>query len=82
MLGNMILAYESETVAAAAPMPTAENRVKLGEARIGRPADFKNLAPFPKPKSNAGGFPVLILVAALVAVGGFGYLIYASFLAS
>jgi predicted component of type VI protein secretion system len=82
MLGNMILAYESETVAAAAPMPTAENRVTLGEAPTGRPADFKNLAPFPKPKSNAGGFPVLILVAALVAVGGFGYLIYASFLAS
>jgi predicted component of type VI protein secretion system len=83
MLGNMILAYQSETAAAASPMPSAETRVTLAGAPTGCPADFKNLAPFPKPKSGgSGGFPVLILAAALVALGGIGFLLYAAFLGS
>lgn len=79
MLGNMILSYESDTAAPAAPMPAAESKVNLqaSGAPSGRPADFRNLAPFPKPKKNGGtGFPVLLLVAVLIAVGGLGFLAY------
>lgn len=77
MLGNMLLSYESEVSVAAAPMPVAETKVSLpiGGA-TGRPGDFKNLAPFPKPKSGAGGFPVLVLLGALVAIGGAGFLVF------
>lgn len=77
MLGNMLLSYESEVSVAAAPMPVAETRVSLpiGGA-TGRPGDFKNLAPFPKPKSGGGGFPVLVLLGALVAIGGAGFLVF------
>jgi len=84
MLGNMLLTYESETAAPAAPMPAAETKVNLAGAGTpsGRPADFKNLAPFPKPKSGGGGgFPVLIAVAFLIALAGFGLLIFKAFLA-
>ncbi|MDX6766088.1 MAG: FHA domain-containing protein [Candidatus Methylacidiphilales bacterium] len=77
MLGNMLMTYESETSAAAAPMPVAETRVSLPiGAQTGRPANFKNLAPFPKPRKSAGGFPMLVLVAFLVALGGAGFLIF------
>jgi hypothetical protein len=84
MLGNMILAYQSETAVAATPMPAAETRVNLqsGGGPSGRPANFKNLAPFPKPKHAAGsGSPLLIVVGVLVALAGFGFLFFKLFVA-
>lgn len=84
MFGNMILTYTSESQVAAAPLPTAENKVDLASAGApsGRPAEFKNLAPYPKPKSGgSGGFPILPAVAVLIALAGFGLLIFKAFLA-
>jgi predicted component of type VI protein secretion system len=77
MLGNMLLTYESEVAVAAAPLPVAETKVSLASsAPSGRPATFKNLAPHPKPKHSSGGFPVLVLLAFLLALGGAGFLVF------
>lgn len=77
MLGNMLLTYESEVAVAAAPMPVAETKVNLPiGAATGRPASFRNLAPHPKPQGNKGNFPVLVLLAFLIALGGAGFLIF------
>lgn len=83
MLGNMILAYQSEVAVAAAPMPTSDNRVHLETSTpTGRPADFKSISPFPKPKAAAAsGGGVFVGLASLIAIGGFGFLIFNAFFA-
>lgn len=81
MMGNILFAYESENAVAAAPLPEAATKVELDAGRsTGRPVEFSNLAPIKKAKAGGGGFPVPILIAALIALGGLGFLAYKLFL--
>jgi len=79
-VGNIVLAYVSSNALAAAPLPEASGRVEIGGSTRGRPAAFTNLAPFAKPKPKSGAVPVLIWVAAFVALAGLGFLGYKLFL--
>jgi hypothetical protein len=82
MLGNMIMAYQSDVAVAAAPVPAPDTRVNLqaSGAPAGRPGSFKNLAAFPKPKKTAGGgFPPILIVGFLVTLAGFGFLAFKLF---
>lgn len=80
MFGNIILTYASENALAAPPLPETSAKVELSGASGGRPSGFSNLAPFPKVKAKSGGFPVIVLVGILVALGGAGFLAYKLFL--
>jgi predicted component of type VI protein secretion system len=79
MFGNIVLTYASEVALAAAPMPQTSIRVDMSGGTAGRPAGFANLAPFPKPKPKSGAVPVLVILAALIALGGVGFLVYQLF---
>ncbi len=81
MLGNILFSYESEVEVEAAPLPDAATRVDLtSSSGAGRPTEFKNLAPIKKAKKSGGGFPLPVLLAVLVALGGVGFLVYKVFL--
>ncbi len=81
MLGNILLSYESDTQAAAAPLPSTETKVDLsGSSGSGRPQVFKNLAPFSKPREVGTGVPMLIWIGGLIALAGVGYLAFTIFL--
>mgnify|MGYP001111563137 CR=1 FL=1 len=81
MLGNILFAYESEVSVDAPPLPDAETKVDLAGSSGGpRPTEFKNLAPIKKTKGGGGGFPLPVLLALLVALGGVGFLAYSVFL--
>jgi predicted component of type VI protein secretion system len=80
MFGNIILAYVSENALAAPPLPEASAKLEVGGAGGGRAVGFANLAPFPKAKPKSGGFPAVVLVGVLLALGGAGFLAYKLFL--
>ncbi|NJK91481.1 MAG: FHA domain-containing protein [Blastochloris sp.] len=76
MFGNILFSYVSENALAAPPPPQASASLQIGGEASGRPANFTNLAPFPKAKPKKGAFPLYILVGVLLALGGLGYLAY------
>ncbi len=81
MIGNILFAYDSEVEVEAAPLPDGETRVDLtSSSGAGRPTEFKNLAPMKKAKKGGSGFPLPVLLAVLVALGGVGYLAFVVFL--
>lgn len=80
MFGNIILTYASENALAAPPLPETSAKVVVSGTGGGRPPGFTNLAPFSKSKPKPGGFPTLVLVGVLVALGGAGFLAYKLFL--
>lgn len=81
MLGNVILRYESENVVSAPPLPEAEQDfiVEMGVLR-GRPANFKNLAPFPKAVASSASFPIPVLIALILLLGSVGFFCYKMFM--
>ncbi|MDD5260500.1 MAG: FHA domain-containing protein [Methylacidiphilales bacterium] len=81
MFGNILLAYQTENVMSAPPLPGVASRVRLAAGgATSCPATFVNLAPFPRKRMGTGGFPVLILLGVLIALGGAGYLAYQIFM--
>jgi len=81
MLGNILFSYESEVAVEAAPLPDTESKVVLGSNSAAPPSEFKNLAPIKKAKASDSGFPLLLVLGLILALGGVGYLAYAVFLA-
>lgn len=75
-LGNIIFLYESENVLEAPPLPDAESAITLAGVSKGRPIDFVNFSPVPKPSPDSKGAPVVVLVGVLIALLGIGFLVY------
>jgi len=74
-LGNIIFLYESENVLEAPPLPDAESAITLTGVSKGRPIDFVNFSPFPKPSTESKSAFFVVLGCALVALGGVAFFI-------
>lgn len=79
-IGNIIFSYVSKNALEAAPLPVVGSRVELSGVSSGRPAQFVNLAPFPKPKGKGAAIPKPVLIAAALALGALVFLGYTLFL--
>jgi len=75
-LGNIIFLYESENVLAAPPLPDAESAITLAGVSNGRPIDFVNFSPVPKPSKEGRGAFYAVLGSSLLALLGVGFFIF------
>lgn len=80
--GNIEVLYDSEYSPPAQALPEPSQRVVLapGNASQGKPADFKNVSPFPKANlADKSPLKLAVTILFILAIAALGYFAYAVF---